>query len=37
MNLSQMAMGGIAFKEVEWWIEMESFQTFLYNIMRYNV
>jgi|LauGreDrversion4_2_1035121.scaffolds.fasta_scaffold85808_4 hypothetical protein len=37
MNLSRIAMGGLEYKEVEWWIEMETFQTFMFNIMRYNI
>jgi len=25
MNLSLIAMGGLEYKEVDWWIEMETF------------
>ncbi|CDW88497.1 dna replication helicase [Stylonychia lemnae] len=35
--IEPQALGGIDYKEVDWWIEMESFQTFQFNIMRHNL
>eukprot|EP00347_Sterkiella_histriomuscorum_P013745 403363527 len=37
VNLDEEALGGINYKEVEWWIEIENFQTFQFNIMRHNL
>lgn len=37
MNMDKLAMGGLEYKEIEWWVEMESFSTYTFNIMRYNL
>jgi|LauGreDrversion4_2_1035121.scaffolds.fasta_scaffold273630_2 hypothetical protein len=37
INLEKLAMGGVDYKECEWWIEMETFSTFLFNIWRFNL
>ena len=37
MNLEKAALGGLDYKEVDWWIEMETFSTFMFNIWRYNL
>lgn len=37
INLEKVAMGGLDYRECEWWIEMETFQTFMFNVWRYNL
>ncbi len=37
LNLSEEALGGTPYSQTDWWIEVESFQTFQFNIMRNNL
>jgi len=37
INLERLAMGGVDYRECEWWIELETFSTFLFNIWRFNL
>ena len=37
INFSADSLGGLNYKDEEWWIEVESFQTYQFNIMRNNL